>query len=206
MQESSILADAVHADQLITLTYGQLQDLVKQAAAEITEPLKEEIQDLKEKVDRLEALQEVYHGTSPQAEEFPMYRDAWEKKRTALDSLPSRVWGIEQDLSELEKTAIKPKATEPTQKTLDHLTEIAVILGAAEKRLIENQAPRAYLTRLRKEGMTFSQLSARMGLTVDRIRQLSRIAATDQRFNITWHPRRKNTKIFKLRRWDVQEL
>jgi hypothetical protein len=187
------------SDQLITLTYGQLQDLIREAVSDAVAPMQE-------RLDRLETLQEVYHGPAPQVEEIPMYRDAWEKKRTAMDSLPSRVWGIEQDLSELEKTATKPKAPEPTQKTLDHLTEIAVILGTAEKRLIENQAPRAYLTRLRKEGMTFSQLARMMDLTVDRVRQLSRIAATDQRFNICWHPRKKNTKIIKLRRWDAQEL
>jgi len=195
------------SDQLITLTYGQLQDLIREA----TEPLREELQDLRgelatlqERLDRLEALQEVYHGPAPRAEEIPTYRDVFAKKREAMDSLPMRVWGIEEDLATLEKTAIKPKAAEPTQKTLDHLTEIAMILGAAEKRLIENQAPRAYLAKLRKEGMTFSQLAARIGLTVDRIRQLSRLAATDQRFNVCWHPRKKNTKIIKLRRWDVQ--
>jgi len=93
-----------------------------------------------------------------------------------------------------------------TKKTQDHITEIAHILGAKEKRLIEGQAGRAYVDKLRKEGMTFSQLATVLGLTVDRIRQLSRIAATDQRFNITWHPRKKNTKISKLRRWDALGL
>ena len=93
-----------------------------------------------------------------------------------------------------------------TKKTQDHITEIAHILGAKEKRLIEGQAGRAYVDKLRKEGMTFSQLANVLGLTVDRIRQLSRIAATDQRFNITWHPRKKNTKIIKLRRWDTLVL
>jgi DNA-directed RNA polymerase sigma subunit (sigma70/sigma32) len=92
----------------------------------------------------------------------------------------------------------------PTQKTQDHITEIAHILANKEKRLIEGHAGNAYVVKLRREGMTFSQLARVMGLTVDRIRQLSRVAATDQRFNITWHPRKKNTKIFKLRRWDAQ--
>jgi DNA-directed RNA polymerase sigma subunit (sigma70/sigma32) len=98
-----------------------------------------------------------------------------------------------------------PESTAPvlTKKTQDHITEIAHILGAKEKRLIEGQAARPYVNKLRKEGMTFSELANVMGLTVDRIRQLSRIAATDQRFNITWHPRKKNTKIIKLRRWDA---
>jgi len=96
------------------------------------------------------------------------------------------------------------QAAKTTQKTQDHLTRIAAILGAKERRLIEGQAARHYLVRYRKEGMTFSEIAALMGLTVDRIRQLSRLAATDQRFNICWHPRKKNTKIFKLRRWDAQ--
>ena len=101
-----------------------------------------------------------------------------------------------------------PESATPvlTKKTQDHITEIAHILGAKEKRLIEGQAGRAYVDKLRKEGMTFSQLATVLGLTVDRIRQLSRIAATDQRFNITWHPRKKNTKIIKLRRWDALGL
>jgi DNA-directed RNA polymerase sigma subunit (sigma70/sigma32) len=95
---------------------------------------------------------------------------------------------------------------EATQKTQDHITEIAKILEATERRLTERQVPRSALTRYRSEGVTFSELARVMGLTVDRIRQLSRIAATDQRFNICWHPRKKNTKIFKLRRWDAPGL
>ena len=110
--------------------------------------------------------------------------------------------GLREDAHKSPENA----APAPTQKTQGHITSIAVILGAKEKRLIEGQAPRAYVDRLRKEGMTFSELANIMGLTVDRIRQLSRIAATDQRFNITWHPRKKNTKIIKLRRWDALGL
>lgn len=106
---------------------------------------------------------------------------------------------IKQLKEEIHK---RPAGANTTQKTKDHLTRIARILAAKEERLIEGQAARPYLTRYRKEGMTFSEIAALMGLTVDRIRQLSRIAATDQRFNISWHPRRKNTKVFKLRRWD----
>jgi DNA-directed RNA polymerase sigma subunit (sigma70/sigma32) len=101
-----------------------------------------------------------------------------------------------------EKPAPAP-TRKTTQKTEAHITEIAHILGAKEKRLIEGQAARPYVDKLRREGMTFSQLATVLGLTTDRIRQLSRIAATDQRFNITWHPRKKNTKIIKLRRWDA---
>ncbi len=188
------------SDQLITLTYGQLQDLIREAVKEAVAPLQE-------RLDRLEALEEVYHGPAPQAEEIPFYRDAFEKKRAAMDSLPSRVWGIEQDLSELEKTATKPKATEPTKKTLNHLTEIATYLGAKERRLCEGpQESAIYLARFKREGMTFSELQSLMGLSHERIRQLANFAAKDQRFNVMWHPRRKNAKCIRLRRWDQPGL
>ncbi len=113
---------------------------------------------------------------------------------------------LREDVHRAPVSASAPEPTKTTQKTQDHITEIAHILGAKETRLIASQTAYAYVTRLRKEGMTFSELATIMGLTVDRIRQLSRIAATDQRFNITWHPRKKNTKIIKLRRWDALVL
>jgi len=54
--------------------------------------------------------------------------------------------------------------------------------------------------------MTFSDIAGLLGVTVDRVRQLSRIAATDQRLVVSWHPRKKNTKIFRLSRWDTPGL
>ncbi len=173
-------------EPVLIITLGQLQDLIKTAVNEAVAPLKDEIQDLKEE---LATLQEDLR-------KFRVFTNTGK-----VDDLMEWADGVDRQLQEAKKEREPPA---PTQKTLDHLTEIAVILGAAEKRLIENQAPTVYLTRLRREGLTFCQLAARMGLTVDRIRQLSRIAATDQRFNITWHPRRKNTKIIKLRKWDAQ--
>lgn len=144
--------------------------------------------------------------------ELAALRAEVEGLRDKVSDMEHRV-GIQEDngltvlehLSSLKEEIHKqPEAAKTTQKTQDHLTRIAAILGAKEKRLIEGQAARHYLARYRKEGMAFSEIAALMGLTVDRIRQLSRLAATDQRFNICWHPRKKNTKIFKLRRWDAQ--
>jgi|GEM_PF-4689120 len=83
MQEPFISADAFHADQLITLTYVQLQNLVKQAAAEATEPLKEEARALRLMVDRLEVMREVYHGPATWVEEMAAYCDVFAKKREA---------------------------------------------------------------------------------------------------------------------------
>jgi hypothetical protein len=186
------------SEQLITLTYGQLKDLITQA-------IEKAIQPLQDRISTLETLEEIYHGPAPQPEDIPLVSECWDKRRRVMEDLPSRVWGIEKDLSKLEETRPTP-AKKPTKKTQDHITQIACLLANKEKRLVEGSAPRSYVDRLRKEGMTFSQLANIMGLTTDRIRQLSQLAAGDQRFNITWHPRKKNTKIFKLRRWDAPGL
>jgi DNA-directed RNA polymerase sigma subunit (sigma70/sigma32) len=167
------------------LNSGQLQEIITKAL----QPLQDEVRDLKvtvacqdEKIAALEATLDTHADNS-------------------LIQL-RLINTLREDHHKAPETA----APVLTKKTQDHITEIAHILGAKEKGLIEGQAARSYVDKLRKEGMTFSQLANVLGLTVDRIRQLSRIAATDQRFNITWHPRKKNTKIIKLRRWDALGL
>jgi hypothetical protein len=174
------------SEQLITLTYGQLQELIINAVTKAIEPLQDEIAQLQATVDRQDEKIAALEST----------------QNTQADNqfIQLRLINSIREESHKEKVA---HAANITQKTQDHITSIAVILGAKEKRLIEGQAPRAYVDRLRREGMTFSELVNVMGLTVDRIRQLAKIAAGDQRFNITWHPRKKNTKIIKLRRWDA---
>lgn len=165
--------------------------------ASILEQILEEIQDLRAEVRDLKADNQDLKKKLAALEDRHVER---------LQAHSARLAGLELAQDDLEATLVKPTEhpKEPNQKTLGHLDEIATILTAKEKRLIEGQAPKDFLTRLRKEGMTFSQLANVIGLTVDRIRQLSRLAAADLRFNICWHPRRKNTKIFKLRRWDSQ--
>jgi len=174
------------SEQLITLTYGQLQDLITGAIEKVIQPLQDEVMQLRATVDRQDEKIAALEST----------------QNTQADNqlIQLRLINSIREESHKEKIA---HAANTTQKTLDNITSIAVILGAKEKRLIEGQAPRAYVDRLRKEGLTFSELANVMGLTVDRIRQLAKIAAGDQRFNITWHPRKKNTKIIKLRRWDA---
>jgi DNA-directed RNA polymerase sigma subunit (sigma70/sigma32) len=173
------------SEEAVFINVCQLQEIITKAL----HPFQDEVRDLKatvarqdEKIAALEATLDTHAENS-------------------LIQL-RLINGLREDAPKAPENA----APAPTQKTQDHITSIAVILGAKEKRLIEGQAPRAYVDRLRKEGMTFSELANIMGLTVDRIRQLSRIAATDQRFNITWHPRKKNYKIIKLRRWDALGL
>lgn len=169
-------------EAVFILTASQLQAIISQAI----QPLQDEIAQLRATVDRQDEKIAALEST----------------QNTQADNQLIQLRLINSIREESHKEEIA-HATNTTQKTQDHITSIAVILGAKEKRLIEGQAPRAYVDRLRREGMTFSELANVMGLTIDRIRQLAKIAAGDQRFNITWHPRKKNTKIIKLRRWDA---
>ena len=176
-------------DSAFILTSSQLSALITQAVEKALQPLQDEVRDLKatvarqdEKIAALEATLDTHADNS-------------------LIQL-RLINGLREDVH----TAPENAAPVLTKKTQDHITEIAHILGAKEKRLIEGQAARAYVDRLRKEGMTFSELANVLGLTTDRIRQLAKIASGDQRFNITWHPRKNNTKIIKLRRWDTLVL
>jgi DNA-directed RNA polymerase sigma subunit (sigma70/sigma32) len=180
-------------ESVFVLTALQLQAIITQAVergvVQAIQPLQDEVMQLRATVDRQAEKIAALEAT------LDIHADNSLIQLRLINSL-------REDGHKAPETA----APVLTKKTQDHITEIAHILGDKEKRLIEGQAARPYVDKLRKEGMTFSQLANVLGLTVDRIRQLSRIAATDQRFNITWHPRKKNTKIIKLRRWDALGL
>ena len=195
-QINSLLCHVIQADFVppseeaaFILSASQLSALISQAIEKAIQPLEDKIAQLRD--DRAQDRAEF--------ERFKATHRAFAVQTT-------------KDLDALFEANLKPTATpQPstkttTKKTSDHIDEIALILANRERGLVQSAAPKHYLTKLRKEGMTFSQLASVMGLTVDRIRQLSRIAATDQRFNITWHPRKKNTKIIKLRKWDAPGL
>jgi len=171
------------SEEAVFIKVCQLQEIITKAL----QPLQDEVRDLKATVARQDEKIAALEATLD----------------THADNSLIQLRLINSLREDVHPAAAPAPTRETTQKTQDHITAIAVILAAKEKRLIESQTAHAYVTRLRKEGMTFSELANIMGLTVDRIRQLSRIAATDQRFNITWHPRKKNTKIIKLRRWDA---
>jgi len=186
-------------ESVFVLTALQLQAIITQAVergvVQAIQPLQDEVMQLRATVDRQAEKIAALEAT------LDTHADNSLIQLRLINSLREEV-----HQAPVSAATPAPAARETTQKTQDHITEIAHILGAKEKRLIEGQAARPYVDKLRKEGMTFSQLANVLGLTVDRIRQLSRIAATDQRFNITWHPRKKNTKIIKLRRWDALGL
>ena len=183
------------SDQLIVLTYAQLQDLIKGAIEQAIQPLQDEIAQLREEIDQ--DRQEIAALRLKMA--------SLEKDRDTLSENQLIQLRLIHELKE-KVNQESPAPTKITKKTEDHIQSIVNALHAKEKKLIDCQAPPGYLKRYRSEGMTFSDIAGLLGLTVDRIRQLSRIAATDQRLVVSWHPRKKNTKIFRLSRWDTPGL
>ena len=188
-EQQAVFPVSPSEEPVFILNSGQLSALITKAIEKAIEPLQDRVKDLEKIV-------------AAQGEHIA----ALEARISLQEDNGLIQLRLINSLREDHHKAPESAAPALTQKTQDHITSIAVILAAKEKRLIESQTAHAYVTRLRKEGMTFSELANVMGLTVDRVRQLSRIAATDQRFNITWHPRKKNTKIIKLRRWDALVL
>ena len=117
-------------DQL-TLSYGQLQELISQTVAQALEERQEalpevqigqekflkvieaqalEIQALNrkleaqsERLETLEKLEELYHGKPPALEERPILREVYQRREEVQASLPSRVWSMEEDLQSLEQ-------------------------------------------------------------------------------------------------------
>ena len=89
--------------------------------------LNQEVRELKARLKDLEDLEEIYHGPAPQPEDIPLLREYWAKRRDVLNDLPSRVWGIEEDLTCLERIVRKgePKATgKKTAARIEKLKEI----------------------------------------------------------------------------------
>ena len=183
------------SDQLIVLTYAQLQDLIKGAIEQAIQPLQDGIAQLREEIDQdrqdIAALR--------------LKTASLEKDRDTLSENQLIQLRLIHELKE-KVNQESPAPTKITKKTEDHIQSIVNALHAKEKKLIDCQAPPGYLKRYRSEGMTFSDIAGLLGVTVDRVRQLSRIAATDQRLVVSWHPRKKNTKIFRLSRWDTPGL
>ncbi len=183
------------SEQLIVLTYAQLQNFIKGAIEQAIHPLQDEIAQLREEIDQ--DRQEIAALRLKMA--------SLEKDRDTLSENQLIQLRLIHELKE-KVNQESPAPTKITKKTEDHIQSIVNALHAKEKKLIDCQAPPGYLKRYRSEGMTFSDIAGLLGVTVDRVRQLSRIAATDQRLVVSWHPRKKNTKIFRLSRWDTPGL
>jgi DNA repair exonuclease SbcCD ATPase subunit len=143
--------------------------------------LNQEVKELKSRLSKLEALEEIYHGSAPLPEHIPLLREAWEKRREVLESLPSRVWSIEDDLSDLERTIHKNEPKTAGKKTAARIEKLKEILK-------RNGGSRA-----------FTQLQDDLGLSSSQFSQL--VSKLDMRvFEILRRPgTKRGEKVLKLK-------
>jgi len=152
-----------------------------QAILKEIKSLQQEVKNLKDQVKNLEELEEIYHGPAPQVDEVPFLRECWTKRRDVLDDLPSRVWGIEEDLSTLEKAFHKNEPKTPGKKTAARIEKLKEILK-------HNGGSRA-----------FTQLQDELDLNPSQFSQL--VSKLDMRvFEISRRPgAKRGEKILKLK-------
>jgi hypothetical protein len=202
-------------DQL-TLSYGQLQELISQTVAQALEERQEalpeaqigqkkflkvieaqalEIQALNRKIEAqterletLERLEELYHGKPPAQEDRPILREVYQRREEAQTSLPSRVWSMEEDLQKLEQEvqSLRGKEGERSQIQGGRKTEVRI---------------KEVKTILKASGgsRTFQELERSLGLSPQQFTYL--VSHLDKRvFEISRRPETKRgEKVLRLR-------
>jgi DNA repair ATPase RecN len=202
-------------DQL-TLSYGQLQELISQTVAQALEERQEalpetqigqekllevleaqalEIQALNrkleaqtERLETLEKLEELYHGKPPALEERPILREVYQRREEAQASLPSRVWSMEEDLQslELEVQSLRGREGERPQAQGGRKTEARI---------------KEVKTILKASGgsRTFQELERSLGLSPQQFTYL--VSHLDKRvFEISRRPgTKRGEKVLSLR-------
>ena len=202
-------------DQL-TLSYGQLQELISQTVAQALEERQEalpetqigqekllevleaqalEIQALNrkleaqtERLETLEKLEELYHGKPPALEERPILREVYQRREEAQASLPSRVWSMEEDFQSLEQEvqSLRGREGEKPQAQGGRKTETRI---------------REVKTILKASGgsRTFQELERSLGLSPQQFTYL--VSHLDKRiFEISRRPgTKRGEKVLSLR-------
>jgi len=204
-------------EPVFILTSGQLQEIISQAIAQALEEKQEalpeaqigqekllqvveeaqaqEIQALRsilqaqaERLETLEKLEELYHGKPPAQEERPILREVYQRREEAQKGLPSRVFGLEEDLQslELEVQSLRGKEGEKPQaqggrKTEARIKEVKTILKASGG------------------SRTFQELERSLGLSPQQFTYL--VSHLDKRaFEISRRPgTKRGEKILSLR-------
>ncbi len=145
---------------------------------------------LGEKIKRLETIVETYLIVNPEIfnddENALLLRAALARKAQAATEHSSQIADLEFRVGDLERrveTKATPKKTEVNAKHLDRLADALLMKS-----------------RQGQKGVTYAEAARILRLDKTRVIQLRSLISSDHRFNIEWHPNRKNMKIICLRR------
>jgi len=149
----------------------RLQEIVEAQAREI-KALKSILEAQSQRLENLEDLQELYHGKAPAQEDRPILREVWERRRAAQESLPSRVFGLEEDLQELEKEVRSQKGKEGEPRGGGRKTEVRI--KELKKILKASGGFRTFQELEKSLGLSCSQFSKLLNHLDKRIFEISR--------------------------------
>jgi len=163
-----------------------LQAIIDTLALEI-QALNRKLEAQTERLETLEGLEELYHGKPPAQEERLILREVYQRKKEAQESLPSRVFGLEEDLQSLEQVVQSLKEKEPQlqnmggKKTEARIKQIRQILKTSGG------------------SQTFQELERSLGLSPQQFTYL--VSHLDKRvFEISRRPgTKRGEKILSLR-------
>ena len=150
----------------------KLLQIVEAQALEI-KALEAKLEAQNERLETLEKLEELYHGKPPAQEDRPILREVFQRREEAQKSLPSRVFGLEEDLQNLEEEVqgLKEKETQPQntrgKKTEARIKQIRQILKVS-------RGSRTFQELERSLGLSPSQFSKLLNHLDKRIFEISR--------------------------------
>ena len=173
------------SEQLITLTYGQLQDLICEAIERATAPLEARIQDLEDEVrggeDRVGSLpggQGMKISTFQIVQDLQAENSALKRELEALQELRPWLEAISKKINRLES---RPEKESP--KAEEHIEELYQIMR-------KNMLP----------SLSFANAAKFLGIGKGRVKQLKPQIAKDGRFDIIHSAGHKQKLIIALRR------
>jgi chromosome segregation ATPase len=187
----------------------RLKDLEKKVAGIATlkpeerQGLRETINDLLSETQSLRAdsnkqsrtIEGLQATPKDQSEQLGLLRDGIVRLQNEVASCIQFQGRIAEDLARgLQRIKAMEEKNKPqkTDATLAHINALASEL----------------LTRAKagQRGVTYAEAAKILKLDKSRICQLRGLIASDSRFNIDWHPNRKNTKVICLKNYKIKEI
>jgi hypothetical protein len=162
--------------KLITLSIDQLGDLIKTAVNEATKPISEKVRELEKKVT---ALQKHADGI-----------DKWTE-------------GYAENYAHLAQKVYAH--LEPEKEAKTYSSKVVKHLDTIYEALQERAKSCAHSAQ-KWDFMSFWDAAQLLDLSHRRISQLAEIARNDPRFIIGWHPKKPNTKVFRISPYNLGNL
>lgn len=181
-----------------------------------------------EQIERLEGL--AVASAAPQKAARPeasLKPGEWQKLMTVISALGHRIEELERQNARQAREIedLKKQVKENGQEVYDVHEMAKGIIGDACKRITaieERNKPQEtaitlghintlaaeLLTRAKagQRGVTYAEAAKILKLDKSRVCQLRGLIASDSRFNVDWHPNRKNTKVICLKNYKTKEI